>query len=161
MSPGVVVLLVALAAAAAFGPWRALTSGRFRSSGWSKRSRSDGDEPERGQHGTRPSAPGSVLAGTQFSDLLGERATLLQFSSAFCAPCRATRATLANVAGQFSDVAHIEVDAEHHLDLVRRLGIFRTPTTLVLGPDGHEEARAEGAPTPDQVRAALHAVVPE
>ncbi len=29
---------------------------------------------------------------------LGERATLLQFSSAFCAPCRATRRTLADVA---------------------------------------------------------------
>ena len=29
---------------------------------------------------------------------LGERATLLQFSSAFCAPCRATRQVLSEVA---------------------------------------------------------------
>ena len=53
---------------------------------------------------------------------LGERATLLQFSSAFCAPCRATRRTLAEVAAMVPGVTHVEVDAEHHLDLVRRLG---------------------------------------
>jgi thiol-disulfide isomerase/thioredoxin len=86
---------------------------------------------------------------------LGERATMLQFSSAFCAPCRATRRVLGEVAGVVPGVAHVEVDAEHHLDLVRRLGIVRTPTTLVLDAEGREVSRATGAPTKDAVLASL------
>ena len=86
---------------------------------------------------------------------LGERATLLQFSSAFCAPCRATRRTLADVAGLVPGVVHVEVDAEHHLELVRTLRILRTPTTLVLDSAGREVTRATGAPRKDQVLAAL------
>jgi thiol-disulfide isomerase/thioredoxin len=97
----------------------------------------------------------SVLAGTAYDGERGERATLLQFSSAFCAPCRATRRTLADVAGTVPGVAHVEVDAEEHLDLVRRLGILRTPTTLVLDASGHEVTRATGAPRAAQVLAAL------
>ncbi|MDX6224743.1 MAG: hypothetical protein QOE64_1119, partial [Frankiales bacterium] len=60
---------------------------------------------------------------------LGERATLVQFSSAFCAPCRATRQVLDRVAGQVEGVAHYEIDAEANLELVRRLDVRRTPTT--------------------------------
>ena len=67
---------------------------------------------------------------------LGERATLVQFSSAFCQPCRATRRTLAEVAGMVDGVAHVEIDAEERLDLVRELGISSTPTVLVLDADG-------------------------
>ncbi len=54
-----------------------------------------------------------------------------------------------------SGVTHVEIDAEHHLELVRRLGIMRTPTTLVLGPDGHEVSRASGVPVAAQVVAAI------
>ena len=89
---------------------------------------------------------------------LGETATLLQFSSAFCAPCRATRRTLADVAAAVPGVVHVEVDAEHHLELVRRLGILRTPTTLVLDARGVEVTRAAGAPRKEQVLAALGAL---
>jgi thiol-disulfide isomerase/thioredoxin len=103
--------------------------------------------------------PVSVLAGTPYDDRRGERATLLQFSSAFCAPCRATRRILADVATTVPGVSHVEVDAEEHLDLVRRLGVLRTPTTLVLDADGRETTRAAGAPKPAQVLAALDGVV--
>jgi hypothetical protein len=50
------------------------------------------------------------------------------------------------------------VDAEQHLDVVRRLGILRTPTTLILDGSGAEVTRATGAPTKPQVLAALGAV---
>jgi thiol-disulfide isomerase/thioredoxin len=99
-----------------------------------------------------------VLAGTTYDGARGERATLLQFSSAFCAPCRATRRTLADVAETVPGVSHVEVDAESHLDLVRRLGILRTPTTVVLDRHGREVTRATGAPRPAQVLAALELV---
>jgi thiol-disulfide isomerase/thioredoxin len=90
----------------------------------------------------------------------GERATLVQFSSAFCAPCRATRRVLANAAEQVPGVLHLEIDAESNLDLVRRLGILKTPTTLVLDARGHEVVRATGQPRMADVLAALGQAVP-
>ena len=86
---------------------------------------------------------------------MGERATLVQFSSAFCAPCRATRRTLAEVSGAVPGVVHVEVDAESHLELVRAVAVESTPTTIVLDADGVEVARATGAPTKPQVVRAL------
>ncbi len=90
----------------------------------------------------------------------GERATLVQFSSAFCAPCRATRRVLAGVAEQLPGVVHLEIDAESNLDLVRRLGIIKTPTTLVLDARGHEVVRATGQPRKADVLAAIGQAVP-
>lgn len=90
---------------------------------------------------------------------LGERATLVQFSTAFCQPCRATRRILADVAGLVDGVAHVEIDAESRLDLVRRLDILRTPTVLVLDADGRVVRRASGQPRKEDVLAALGAAV--
>jgi thiol-disulfide isomerase/thioredoxin len=95
------------------------------------------------------------LTGAQLGRPLGDRATLVQFSSAFCAPCRATRRTLAEVAGMVDGVAHVEIDAAAHLDLVQSLDIRRTPTVLVLGPDGRIARRASGEPRKADVIAAL------
>ena len=50
-----------------------------------------------------------------------------------------------------SKLPQVEIDAELHLEVVRRLKILRTPTTLVLDAGGAEVARAAGAPTKDQV----------
>lgn len=150
MSSGHWVLLVAVAAALGLGAYRAWSDGRFR-----------GTHQVRGVATAEPvtpadpTEPASVLAGTAYAGALGQRATLLQFSSAFCAPCRVTRHTLADVASRVPGVAHLEVDAEHHLDLVRRLGVLRTPTTLVLDSEGREATRAAGAPRREQVLAAL------
>ena len=85
----------------------------------------------------------------------GERATLLQFSSAFCAPCRATRRTLADVAAVVPGVVHVELDAESNLDVVRRLDVRKTPTTIVLDGGGREVLRAAGLPRKVEVLAAL------
>ena len=89
---------------------------------------------------------------------LGERATLLQFSSAFCTPCRATRVILGEVAAASAGVIHIDIDAEEKLDLVRKVGILSTPTTLILDSKGFEIARAVGAPRKAQVIASLEAL---
>ncbi|MFF1925784.1 TlpA family protein disulfide reductase [Streptomyces sp. NPDC058221] len=86
---------------------------------------------------------------------LGKRATLVQFSSAFCQPCRATRRTLVEVAGMVDGVAHVEIDAEAHLTLVRALDISRTPTVLVLDAAGRIVRRAVGQPRTVDVVAAL------
>ncbi|MFG2640607.1 TlpA family protein disulfide reductase [Streptomyces sp. NPDC048370] len=86
---------------------------------------------------------------------LGERATLVQFSTAFCQPCRATRRTLAEVAGMVEGVGHVEIDAEERLDLVRKYDIVRTPTVLVLDRVGRVVVRASGQPRRADVIAAL------
>lgn len=83
------------------------------------------------------------------------QATLLQFSSAFCAPCRAVRRVSSEVVGLLPWVQHVEVDAESHLDAVRALGIWRTPTLLVLDADGRVAKRATGVPGKPQLIAAL------
>lgn len=90
---------------------------------------------------------------------LGERATLVQFSSAFCQPCRATRRTLAEVSGMVAGVSHVEIDAEEHLALVRDLEILRTPAVLVLDASGCVVRRAYGQPRRADVIAALGVAV--
>jgi thiol-disulfide isomerase/thioredoxin len=150
VTAGTWVLTAAVAAVLAIAAWRATTDGRFR-----------GTHAVRGaaEVATSPAVPERTSA--RLVDVLppdtqlGERATLLQFSSAFCAPCRATRHTLADVAAVVPGVAHVEIDAEHHLDLVRQLRVLRTPTTLVLDAEGREVSRAAGAPRKEQVLGAL------
>ena len=149
MTTGLGVLAVAVVLALGFGLWRAATDGRFRGT-HEVRLKQDAASVEPVE-----TTATSLLAGTPYDGQLGERATLLQFSTAFCAPCRATRRVLDDVARIVPGVAHVEVDAEHHLDLVRRLGILRTPTTLVLDPQGREVSRAAGAPSKQAVIASL------
>ena len=100
-------------------------------------------------------AGAEVLSPADIGTDLGGRATLVQFSSAFYSPCRATRTLLTDVAGRLDDVAYVDVDAESHLDLVRRLDVRRTPTVLVLDPRGFVVRRASGLPRREQVLAAL------
>ena len=110
----------------------------------------------------RESEPDSSLRAVlaELGEVPGERATLLQFSSAFCAPCRATRRILSDVAELVPGVAHVEVDAEKHLDVVRRLDIRKTPTTLVLDDRAVEVKRAAGQPRKADVLAALGQALP-
>src|SRR5690348_12215146 len=97
MDAGRWVLLAAVVVVVAVALWRSLTDGRFRGSHRVRGGLETGTErPPRPTTTTTSSA--SVLAGTAYDAQRGERATLLQFSSAFCAPCRATRRVLADVA---------------------------------------------------------------
>jgi thiol-disulfide isomerase/thioredoxin len=137
---GIVILGVAVVVAVGFGLFRRATDGRF-----------EADQVSESWGHVRDALP---------EESLGERATLVQFSSAFCGPCRTTRVVLADVADREHGVRHLEIDAERHLDLVRALDVRRTPTTLVLDARGHEVARAAGAPQRGQVLAALPAGAP-
>jgi thiol-disulfide isomerase/thioredoxin len=131
---GLVVCAVVLAAASAFGVWQRRSGGRLK---------------------VRGRDAGRRLGADELGAELGERATLVQFSSAFCQPCRATRRTLAEVSGMIDGVTHVEIDAEERLALVRELGILKTPTVLVLDADGRIVTRASGQPRRADVIAAL------
>jgi thiol-disulfide isomerase/thioredoxin len=102
----------------------------------------------------RPAGP-RPLSGAELGQPLGSRATLLQFSSSFCAPCRAARQLLADVAARDTGVTHVEIDVADRMDLVRLLGVRRTPTVFVLGPQGQITRRASGLPRRDDVLAAV------
>ena len=101
-----------------------------------------------------------TLSSADIGAPLGERATLVQFSSAFCAPCRATRVLLTDIAATVEGVVAVDVDAESQLDLVRRLNIMRTPTVLVLNKAGVVVQRASGLPRRENVIAALGEAIP-
>ncbi len=133
---GVLVLLAALAASAALALALRWKNGRFSSTSAS----TDGRER---------------LTAEQVGAPLGDRATLVQFSSSFCSPCRATRVVLLDVAAREPGVVTVEINAEEHLEMVRELGIMRTPTVLVLDASGVVVTRASGLPRRDQVMTAL------
>ena len=129
-------ILIVLGAATAYGLWYQKSRGKIQAKAVS----------------------GNGLTAAVIGGDLGSRATLVQFSSAFCTPCRATRTLLENVVSDLTDVRHVEIDAETNLELVRKLDIRSTPTTLILNSLGVEVGRAIGAPKRDQVLAALAAI---
>jgi thiol-disulfide isomerase/thioredoxin len=151
VAPGLIALAAALAVALVTGLVWQRTNGRIRGI----RTVPTPGGPQAQAAGPSAAETGLVLTGAELGLPLGRRATLVQFSTAFCAPCRATRRILAEVAGMIDGVAHVEIDAESHLDLVRRLDIRRTPTVLIVGPDGQIAKRASGQPRKADVIAAV------
>jgi thiol-disulfide isomerase/thioredoxin len=159
VTPGLIALLAALACALAGGfLWRR-GNGRMRDVARRDGGRgpqADAAAPVTGAPASAaPVAPDGRLTSAELGQSLGQRATLVQFSSAFCAPCRATRRVLTDVAGMVEGVEYIEVDAEARLDLVRRLNVLRTPTVLVTDATGRIVKRASGQPRKPDVIAAV------
>ena len=130
-------LVVVLALAIAFGVWYTRTRGEFR-----KKKTVNGPKLD------------AAIIGVE----LGARVTMVQFSSAFCSPCRATKALLEDMVKSMPDVRYAHIDAESHLELVRKLDIRSTPTTLFLNSYGIEVGRAMGTPKRSQVMAAVNAI---
>ena len=94
----------------------------------------------------------------EFDGKYGSRLTILQFSTTFCSECRTAKAIVKDVVKDSKDITYIEVDAESNLDLVRRIDIRSTPTTIFLDSKGFEVARAKGAPKRDQLIKAIKAI---
>lgn len=90
---------------------------------------------------------------------LARGATLLQFSTEVCAPCRATHVVLGDVASARSDVEHVDLDLTHRPDLASRFKILQTPTTLILDRKGVVRARIGGAPRRDAVTHELERIL--
>ncbi|KHL18971.1 UNVERIFIED_CONTAM: hypothetical protein LK11_04085 [Mumia flava] len=147
---GVVVLLLVLAFAGAFAVVRRRTDGRVRST--------VEQQPVRSGAPAAQASAAEVLTADELGGELGAAATLVQFSSAFCAPCRGARVVLGQLAAERPGVVHRDVDAESHLDLVRRLDVRRTPTTFVLDARGTVVGRVAGVPRSDETGRLLDAL---
>ena len=125
---GATVLVAALVATAVAAWWLRRTDGKVRS-------------------------PGAEEGDVSTFDRLGVRAgeadlTVVQFSTAFCGPCRATKARLQQLQATRPGLAVVQVDAESHLDEVRELDVRRTPTLFYLDREGRLIGRSSGAPAP-------------
>ena len=94
----------------------------------------------------------------EFGGKYGSRLTILQFSTTFCSECRTAKAIVKDVVKGYKDIIYVEVDAESNLDLIRRVDIRSTPTTIFLDSKGFEVARAKGAPKRDQLIKAIKAI---
>jgi thiol-disulfide isomerase/thioredoxin len=134
---GTVVLAVALAATAATAWWLKARSGAVRE------------------------VDGAVAAAFERLGVRPGEAdlTVVQFSTAFCAPCRATKARLRQLQATRPGLAVVQVDAESHLDEVRELDVRRTPTLFYLDRDAAVIGRSSGAPRPDELTALVDAHV--
>ena len=133
----VTIILLTLALATAFGVWRRMTDGRAKAAA---------DDTPR----LTPADLGVPALGT--------RATIVQFSSSFCAPCRATRLIAEQLVAPTPDVVHVEINAEQRLELVNAWDIRRTPTVLLLDATGAVRSRIVGQPRKADLAAAVEAI---
>jgi thioredoxin-related protein len=129
-----ILLLSLLAFLFVLGYWQRLRNGKFRK------------------------VNGLSISEVELNQKLGRKATLVQFSTTFCSECRTAKAIVRDVVKDFKDITYVEVDAESNLDLVRRVDIRSTPTTIFLDAKGFEIARAKGAPKRDQLIKAIKAI---
>jgi thiol-disulfide isomerase/thioredoxin len=152
MVSGLVALAVVLAAASAVGVLMRHREGRLRPV--REKAVSMSGTPAAGSPAASDPSD-AVLTPADLGTPLGERATLVQFSTEVCAYCRPTREMLAEVAGSREGVRLVEIDAAERIDLARRLRVYTTPTVLVLGPDGTITRRSAGRPRKAEVLAAV------
>lgn len=154
MAGGVLVLVVALAAASVVGFALRKREGRL----YKQEPKSGTDRTDAAVPDTRP-GDAVALTAADLGAPLGERATLVQFSTEYCAYCPQTRELLTEVAAGADGVSFVEIDAAHRLDLTKRLHVFSTPTVLVLTADGSISQRASGKPRKSDLLAAVRDVV--
>jgi hypothetical protein len=169
MGTGLTIVVIAVVLALGFGLYRARTDGRFKSASAPRpqvvEQTGDGSAEVVEQRGA-PATSGrrdhsrdhstAAPTGAAWTAVLE---ALPEAQLGERAPCRATRTILSDVAGVVPGVVHLEVDAEHHLELVRALDVLRTPTTLILDASGSEATRASGAPRKEAVLSALDGIV--
>lgn len=111
---------------------------------------------------TRRAAASTAVPAELRAELTGDRigaaeVTLVQLSTAHCAPCRQARAVLGRFVAGHDRLAHLEVDLTDRTALTRELRVLRTPTTLGVDARGRELFRVSGVPREAELTEALRA----
>jgi thioredoxin-like negative regulator of GroEL len=136
---GAAVLVAALAVTAVAAWWLRARNGAVRAAGTQ-------------ENDVAPSVFQRLGVDPTAADL-----TVVQFSTAFCGPCRTTKARLEHLRSTRPGLAYVHVDAESHLDEVRELDVRRTPTLFYLDREGQLIGRSSGAPRADELTALVDA----
>lgn len=133
---GLFVLLGALVCTGALAGWLRLREGRVRTA--------------------RVAIPAAGLPEPVRTALApAPNVTLVQVSTAFCAPCRHARSVLDRLAARTAGLSHVELDVTDRPEVAASLGVVRTPTTVAFAPDGTELLRVGGVPRGDTLIDAL------
>ncbi|QGN34690.1 thioredoxin family protein [Microlunatus sp. Gsoil 973] len=138
---GWVALLVVLLVTVAFVGYRRRTDGRFRAV-----APAGSAEPPR-------------LTEADLGRPLGRDATVVQFSSEFCAPCRAAERVITDAVAEHDGVGYVDLDSAEKLDLTRRLNILRTPTVVITDRTGRVVHRTAGVPTKQSLQESVQAAL--
>ncbi len=107
----------------------------------------------------RASAITVIQPSTLGLDSFTPGATLVQFSTPLCSPCKTTRTVLSAVAGDHASVSHVDIDLSERPELATLFNIAQTPTTFILDRDGALRARIGGAVKRDAVVAELDSIL--
>jgi thioredoxin-like negative regulator of GroEL len=142
---GVIVLVVVLAVATA--------------AGFAMRSRQGSFRPAQASNAATDAPKSDVLSAADLDAPLGERATLVQFSTEVCAYCGPARRLLTAAAAGQDGVSFVEIDAAHRMDLTKRLHVMATPTVLVLDAAGSITSRSSGPQRKADIEDALGKVL--
>ena len=111
---------------------------------------------------TEPYLPINEISLVQLNEVLlaEDRAVLIDLWGPSCAPCRALRSHLEQLASErTADWRFVAVNADGYPELAQRYGVQATPT-LVFVTQGDEVHRFTGTITPSAVDEALDAHTP-
>ncbi|HVX06340.1 thioredoxin family protein [Humibacter sp.] len=92
---------------------------------------------------------------------LGASATIVQFSTVYCGPCRVAERILTPLASEPRGVRYADVDLGRRPQLAGRLGIVQTPTILLLDAAGRIASRIVGVPRAADVAARIEELTEE
>ncbi|MFD6055052.1 TlpA family protein disulfide reductase [Agromyces sp. NPDC060279] len=100
--------------------------------------------------GTADASAAAAALGVEPA-VFGERATLVQFSTAFCSRCPGTARQLRALAAETEGVRHVEIDLTDAPELAAHFAVLQTPTTLVYDGAGRQRARIGGPPRTEEL----------
>lgn len=108
-----------------------------------------------------------ATAGSQISipgaPTFGSQATLLQFSTEVCTPCKVTHTLLNRLASELGggtgEINHIDIDVSSRPEIANRFNLLQSPTTFILDGNGVLRARIGGAPKHSEVKAELERIL--
>lgn len=85
-------------------------------------------------------------------EVFGSAATIVQFSTEYCARCPGVKRALTALADEQPGVTYTDVDLTHNTELASRFRVLQTPTVLVFDGAGSVTARFGGAVTASAIR---------
>ncbi|WP_449278505.1 thioredoxin family protein [Leucobacter sp. GX24907] len=113
----------------------------------------------RGEERRLPDADRALDPGDFGLDAFGTGATIVQFSTVYCARCPQVRRRIADLLGGRRAVAFAHIDVTHDAPLVAKHELRQTPTVLLLDGAGIPRARFSGTITGAELSQALERVV--